>query len=423
MIKPILQLYPMIPAESESEREELRPIGRNSERYQDVIHGMTELVKAAEDLGFWGVSSIEHHFHSEGYEVGPNPGILNAHWAAVTDRINIGQLGFTMSAQNPFRVAEDTAMIDHLARGRSFVGFSRGYQARWTNVLGQHIGTRATLSPRGKSADELAAIDAEQLAQQTRDDDRNREIFEEQVDLVLRSWKEESFDHNTELWQVPTPYDQGVDWLMHEATSRLGARNEMGPDGHTRRVSVCPAPYTKPHPPVFVASNASLETVEYCGSKGFIPTYFSGIGRAGKFGQAYVEQASAAGHDFALGQNQALVRWMQIGETTAEAHQAIRDYDLEIYKNLYKPLTPVMPFDDARPVESILESGLWMAGTPDEVRDQFLRQWEELPAEYVVLIFHYAQQPLESVVRNLELFMEHVKPALDEVTDYNSVVS
>ena len=39
MVKPILQTYPVIPAESEQEREELRPLGRNRERY----YGLAEL--------------------------------------------------------------------------------------------------------------------------------------------------------------------------------------------------------------------------------------------------------------------------------------------------------------------------------------------------------------------------------------------
>ena len=154
MVKPILQLYPVLPAESEEERASLRPLGRNVERYHDVVHGMVDLVKAADDLGFWGVSTIEHHFHSEGYEVGPSPGTLNAYWAAVTRNVRVGQLGYTMSAQNPIRVAEETAILDHLTSGRCFVGFSRGYQARWTNVLGQHLGTRATLSPAGRTAED-----------------------------------------------------------------------------------------------------------------------------------------------------------------------------------------------------------------------------------------------------------------------------
>jgi alkanesulfonate monooxygenase SsuD/methylene tetrahydromethanopterin reductase-like flavin-dependent oxidoreductase (luciferase family) len=419
MVKPILQLYPVLPAASEEERASLRPLGRNVERYHDVVHGMTDLVKAADELGFWGVSTIEHHFHSEGYEVGPSPGTLNAYWAALTRNVRVGQLGYTMSAQNPIRVAEETAILDHLTSGRCFVGFSRGYQARWTNVLGQHLGTRATLSPAGRTAEDRAAMDQAQLATQDKDDRVNRDIFEEQIDLVLDSWRADSLERPAGgRWEIPYPYADGIEWGMREATAKHGAEGEIGPDGRVHRVSVVPAPYSDPHPPVFVASNASKETVEYCGDKGFVPTYFSGIGRAGKFGQAYVEHARAGGRDFALGQNQALVRWMQIADTEAAARKAIADYDAEVYVNLYKALTPVMPLDPADPVQSVIDCGLWMYGTPEMVRDQFVAQWQELPAEYVVLIFHYAQMPADAVIRNMELFMEHVKPALDELTEY-----
>lgn len=418
MVKPILQIYPVIPASSEAEREALRPLGRNSERYQEVIAGATEVIRAADQLGFWGVSTIEHHFHSEGYEVGPQPGLLNAYWAALTTRARVGQLGYTMGAQNPIRVAEETAVLDHLTRGRCFVGFSRGYQARWTNVLGQHLGSRATLSPQGKTEEVRGAMSPQELAAQIADDQTNRRIFEEQIEMVLDAWQQDSVDHNTSTWQIPYPYETGIPWLMAKATRRFGARGEVDSAGNVRRVSVVPSPYTKPYPPVFVASQASLETVEYCGRKGFIPTYFSGIGRAEKFGQAYVDNAAAAGHRFALGQNQGLVRWVQIGQTEADARRAIAEYDVEIYRNLYRSLTPVMPFDEADPVQSILDCGLWMAGSAEQVREQFVRQWGELPAEYVVLIYHYAQMPASAVIRNMELFMQHVKPALDELTAY-----
>lgn len=416
MVKPILQIYPVLAAASEDERSALRPLGRDVDRYQDALAGCTDLVQAADRLGFWGVSTIEHHFHSEGYEVGPNPGLLNAYWAAVTRQVRVGQLGYTMSAQNPIRVAEETAILDHLTRGRCFVGFSRGYQARWTNVLGQHLGTRATLSPAGRSEEQRKLTGEAEMAAQVADDQVNRQIFEEQIDMVLDAWGQDSVEHDSALWQVPFPFDRGVEWGMRDATARLGAPGEIGPDGRVHRVSVVPAPYTKPHPPVFVASNASQETVEYCGRQGFVPTYFSGIGKAGVFGQAYVEHAARAGRHYELGQNQALVRWVQIADTEAEAREAVARYDVEVYRNLYKPLTPMMPYDPADPVQSVIDCGLWMVGDPAQVRDQFVKQWKELPAEYVVLIFHYAQQPKESVIRNLELFVEHVQPALDELT-------
>lgn len=417
MVKAILQLYPVIPATRE-ERVTQRPIGRNVERYQHLLTDWHDIVRAADRLGFWGVSTIEHHFHSEGYEVGPNPGLLDAYWAAITNNVRIGQLGFVMSAQNPFRVAEDAAIIDHLTQGRSFVGFARGYQARWTNILGQHLGSRATLSPAGLPEEKLAELNERQRQARFADDRRNREVFEEQVDLVLQAWTQETVETNGR-WQVPFPYDEGVEWTM-TATREIGAHGEMDDEGRIRRVSVVPAPLTKPHPPVFVSSNASKETVEYCGPRGFIPTYFSKIERAAEFGNAYVEAAARGGRRYAVGQNQALVRWGQIADTEEQARQAVADYDVDIFRDLYAGTTP-MRFDASQPVESVLSSGLWVAGRPEQVRDDYVKLWQQLPAEYVVLIYHFAQQPRDSVIRQMELFMEHVKPALDELTaDYES---
>jgi alkanesulfonate monooxygenase SsuD/methylene tetrahydromethanopterin reductase-like flavin-dependent oxidoreductase (luciferase family) len=420
MVKVIVQLYPMLRAESETEREQLRPLGRNSERFQEFVDGLPYLCEAFDDLGLWGVSSIEHHFHSEGYEVGPNPGILAAHLAGLTKRVRVGQLGFTMSAQNPLRVAEDVALLDHLTRGRCFVGFSRGYQTRWTNVLGQHLGARATLSPAGFGAERLSDMTKEQFEQEVENDRLNRDIFEEQVDLVVDAWTKELLECNSPRWQIPFPYDLGTEWGMSDTTARLGANGEVGPDGRLRGISVCPAPYTEPYPPIFVASNASQETVEYCGQKGFIPTYFSRINKATQFGKAYVEQAQRFGRSYALGQNQALVRWAQIASTTEAAFEALLKYDVEIYKNLYQPLTPAMPFRPDDPTQSLLDSGLFSAGTVDEVKADFVAQWNALPAEYVVLIYHYSQMPKEAVVENLELFMTAIKPELDNLTTYQT---
>jgi hypothetical protein len=66
MVKMILQLYPVIPAASEEERAALRPIGRNRERYQETLVGWHDIIKVCDELGFWGVASVEHHFWSEG---------------------------------------------------------------------------------------------------------------------------------------------------------------------------------------------------------------------------------------------------------------------------------------------------------------------------------------------------------------------
>ncbi|MPZ23615.1 MAG: flavin-dependent oxidoreductase, partial [Dehalococcoidia bacterium] len=67
MVKVILQTYPVLPALNEEERIAMRPLGRNVDVYQETLEGWHDVIRAADDLGLWGVGTIEHHFWSEGY--------------------------------------------------------------------------------------------------------------------------------------------------------------------------------------------------------------------------------------------------------------------------------------------------------------------------------------------------------------------
>jgi len=408
MVKVILQMYPVLPAENEAERARLRPLGRNSELYHEVVHEMDDIVKAADELGLWGVATIEHHFWSEGYEVGPNPGILNTHWASITKNINVGALGYVLPTQNPLKVAEETAIIDHLARGRYFVGVARGYQSRWTDIIGHQNGAKATLSD--KSAD----------------DEENRRIFEEGVELLQKAWTQDSVRHNGKTWQVPQPYEEGVAWPMSPVTEKLGAPGEIE-NGKVKSVSVVPSPFQKPHPQVFTASSASRETIEYCASKGFVPTHFSRLEKATENGKVYTESAQAAGHFVSYGERQALVRWIEIGETMEEARQRMVKYDLDVFKalTLLLPKGTTQGVDlenfyhngtDEEWIDFTLKTGLYCIGTLEDVKQQFIEQWKAFPAEYCMIVCHYAQQPKEMVIDYLEKFMKYIKPELDKIT-------
>lgn len=422
MVKPILQTYPVIYAENEEEREKLRPIGRNKERYQETLLGWHDVIRAADDLEYWGVATIEHHFWSEGYEVGPAPGIMDAYWAAITKNVRVGQLGYVMSVQNPIRVAEETAIIDHLTQGRCFVGFARGYQSRWTNVMGQHYGTTATKSPQAAvynpvgTAAGFSQTDIKQ--KDVSNDEKNRQVFEEQIEIIVKAWTQDAMEHKGETWQIPFPGDTGVtDWQLAHAgvTQRFGAPGEVGPDNATQKVSVCPAPYSDPHPPVFVSGSGSPETIEYCARNGFIPTYFTNIDTAGPLSDNYLKVANEAGYNWKRGQNQNLVRWLQIAESEDAAIEAVMKYDYDIWKNFYAAMgrRKLHP-DDV--IGSMLDSGLYTIGTAESVRDQLVEQWEKFPAEYITMIYHYAQMPKEAVIENMTAFNEVIKPALDEIT-------
>ena len=56
------------------------------------------------------------------------------------------------------------------------------------------------------------------------------------------------------------------------------------------------------------------------------------------------------------------------------------------------------------------------------MRAQWLELYEKVPAEYITLIFHYAQQPKDDVLRELETFMSKVVPGL-EAADCDAVAA
>jgi hypothetical protein len=80
MLKPMTIIYPVMPAKDEAERAALRRIGRNRELYHAAIHGASDIVRAADEMGLWDIGTIEHHFWSEAYEVAPAPSVVQAYW-------------------------------------------------------------------------------------------------------------------------------------------------------------------------------------------------------------------------------------------------------------------------------------------------------------------------------------------------------
>jgi len=406
--KIILQLYPMLPAKSEEERKKLRPLGRNREVYQETLHGWLDILKAAEDLGVWGAATIEHHLHSEGYEVGPNPGVQNAWWAGQFKKLHVGALGYVMATQDPIRVAEETAIIDHMTKGRFFVGVARGYQSRWTNILGQFTDSVATVSDGSK------------------DDLKNRDIFEERMSMLRKCWTEESVVLDGNYYQAPYPAGKGVEgYPAWKITAEAGAPGEVDPEtGATRRISVCPSPYQQPHPPVFVATSKTDDSVRYCARNGFIPTYFSGMQKINAQARIYVEEAEQAGIKVRLGEKQNIVRWPHIAETEEEFTQMLWDYDVDIYKNFYAPFFPQFEIDGTIDwPANIMNSGIYIGGTVEKARRDWIELYEQVPAEYITLIYHYAQQPKESVIRELELFMTEVWPHLEYPDEASTAIA
>lgn len=395
--KVIIQLYPMLPAEGEAGRKAARPIGRDSALYHDVLHDWLDIGKAADEMGVWGFSTIEHHLHSEGYEVGPNPGVLNAWWAGQLKNMRVGALGYVMATQDPIRVAEETAILDHITKGKFWVGLARGYQARWANILGQFVDTPATVSD-GSAADE-----------------KNRDVFEERTEMLLKCWTEDSLELKGQYYEAPYPFETGVvDYPAHKIAAAAGTEGEIDAEGAVRKISVVPKPYQDPYPPVMVAASKSVDSIRFCAKHGFIPVYFMNLEGVVKNAKIYVEESQKLGRTFQLGERQNIVRWPHLCDSRAEYDRRLSEWDLDIYKNFYGPFFPQFPQEpDTDFLDNMKQSGIFIGGTVQDSIDQWQRIYEQVPAEYITLIWHYAQVPKQDVIEELELFMSHVWPKLE----------
>ena len=90
-----LMVLPTVPGTLE-DREQLRPIGRNNERFQQMIDEMRKIAVLADEIGIDTFSTTEHHFHSEGYEASVAPLLLYADLAARTKNIKFAPLGLVL---------------------------------------------------------------------------------------------------------------------------------------------------------------------------------------------------------------------------------------------------------------------------------------------------------------------------------------
>jgi alkanesulfonate monooxygenase SsuD/methylene tetrahydromethanopterin reductase-like flavin-dependent oxidoreductase (luciferase family) len=143
----------------------------------DKAQAMAQLMDRVGYNAFW---MAEHHFQREGYECIPNVLMTAVHLAHVTERLKIG-CGFNITPMwHPLRLAEDYATADILTGGRIIFGVGRGYHTREVETFGSPL-----------------------LDQQA-----NRELFEEQVDIIFRAFNEESFSHRGKYYTLPpeVPY-------------------------------------------------------------------------------------------------------------------------------------------------------------------------------------------------------------------------
>jgi alkanesulfonate monooxygenase SsuD/methylene tetrahydromethanopterin reductase-like flavin-dependent oxidoreductase (luciferase family) len=294
-MKLIMMNIPQVPGDKQA----LRPIGRNADAYQAMVREIEQLVQRADELGVFGFGAAEHHLHTEGYEVMSAPMIFYTRMAAMTKNIKFIPLSLVPVASNPIRIAEEVAMFDQLFPGRIEVGFARGYQSRWLQVLAQD--------------DSITSGVPES-------DARNREIFNEYVEVIKLAWTQDNFHYNGKHFKVPYPYEGITGYPAVHVAQTLGGDGETEDGEHVHRVGVVPAPITKPYPPLWVPFTFSPQTLATAATEGYrvlVPA--SKPEAVQKFCGMYKDLAAEAGIEVALGENICPFREIVISESPDEA--------------------------------------------------------------------------------------------------------
>ncbi len=150
------------------------------EHLASVFDKAAAMASVMDRLGYDTFWMAEHHFQREGYECIPNVMMLALHLAHRTRRLRMG-CGFNIAPMwHPLRLAEDFATVDHLTGGRVTFGVGRGYHTREVETFGAPL----------------------------LDQEANRELFEEQVEIVFKAFNSESFSHHGKHYTLPAhvPY-------------------------------------------------------------------------------------------------------------------------------------------------------------------------------------------------------------------------
>jgi alkanesulfonate monooxygenase SsuD/methylene tetrahydromethanopterin reductase-like flavin-dependent oxidoreductase (luciferase family) len=161
----------------------------SNERLIEPFWTARDVAQLMDELGYEALWTAEHHFQREGYECFPNLVQLGLWLATQTKRLKFGCAFNVLPMWHPMRLAEDYAMADIVTSGRVIMGIGRGYHSREVESFGAPVIDQAA----------------------------NRELFEEQVEVLLKCFNQEAFSHRGKHYTIP-PEVQYRGYTLKEIT-------------------------------------------------------------------------------------------------------------------------------------------------------------------------------------------------------------
>jgi len=350
-----------------------------NERLASVFEKTEAIARCMDEHGYHILWLAEHHFQHEGYECIPNVLMSAVHLAHLTSRLRIG-CGFNITPMwHPLRLAEDFATADILTKGRTVFGVGRGYHSREVETFGAPM------------------LDAE----------ANRDLFEEQVDIIMKAFHTESFAH------------KGKHYTLPPAVPYRGYQLE--------EITLVPRPLRQPvecWQPVVSAGARGLDFMMKHGIKGLIGGGAATM--AEKSIHAYHEAAHRAGLDHALGEGLSLGIFYHLADSRERGIREITPW-YEEHVKMFGPLGFVPGITPAQleastkrggwgaagvpTVEHYAKMGAWFAGPPEELVAHLRSVEEKYPGLEYVHLSNSMGTPQAVMLEQLAWLGKEVMPA------------
>jgi alkanesulfonate monooxygenase SsuD/methylene tetrahydromethanopterin reductase-like flavin-dependent oxidoreductase (luciferase family) len=328
---------------------------------------------SAEKLGFDVIGVNEHH--QTAYGMMPAPNLIASALIQRTKTIKIAILGRALPiVGNPINIAEEFAMLDVLSKGRIIAGFVRGIGAEYHST-----GVNPAFS---------------------------HERFHEAHDLIIKAW------------------------------TTVGPFEFEGNHFRNRYVNLWPRPYQTPHPPVWIPSMGSRETINWASAPErkypFLVTFSS---EAAVVRYLNMYRDTAQGHGYTAEGSQ--LGWavpLYVADTDARAREEAKA-GIETLFNNFLP----MPWEMLLPpgytsnaslkatmkirtalgsrarnqtIDELMANGTAVIGSPRTVLEKIERVREQTGLENLIVMPQFGVMPDEFAKRNMELFASEVMPKL-----------
>lgn len=338
-----------------------------------LYHEYLDQLTLAADLGFDGVCVNEHHQAS--YGLMPAPNLLAS---ILIDRTRgkdtrVGVLGRALPlVKNPVFIAEEYAMLDNLSNGRLIAGFVRGIGPEY-------------FSSGVNPAD-------------------SHKRFHEAHDLIVRAWTETG----------PFAYE--------------------GDQYDLDYINCWPRVVQKPHPPIWIPSQGSAETIEWAAHPSrkypFIVT-FTPVETVLRNHSLYKQRAEQFGYQ-ATGEQLGWAIPTYVAETDeiamreSEAHiEALFNVFLKIPPELLFPpgYTSIASYNAImkarqgmafvrQTLKDYVDKGTFLVGSPQTVIDKIAKVNATSGVKNLICMVQFGTLPDELVRKNIQMLSEEVLPKI-----------